>query len=64
MRSRIYIEVDGRMVPAWSENVPAYARTGHHTGELVTGQSGPMERSRVMERAAMARLRAERAAKG
>ena len=58
MRSRIYIEVDGRMVPAWSPNTPGgYARTGHHTGELVTGQSGPMERQRQQQRELMKRLR-------
>ena len=61
MRSRIYIEVEGRMVPAWSPNTPGgYARTGHHTGELVTGAPGVLERKRAGQREAMKRLREER----
>lgn len=38
MRDRIYIHVDGRMVPAWGPNTPSYARMAGRSGTLVVGE--------------------------
>lgn len=41
-RARVYVHVDGRMVPAWGENVqwgPVKANAGTYRGEIVRGES-------------------------
>lgn len=41
----------GALRPAWSENVPSHAYTGHHMGSLVVGVSGGGSGRDVIDRA-------------
>lgn len=63
MRDRVYIwdDAEKRLVPAWSDRGPGYARASGHSGELVVGTS-ERDRELFRQRAAMKALRERRTA--